>query len=327
VSSGLFVGFTMPETVALRHGGGTKLDHWRFAPVDDNILIPALVLAGVLVSFFILRSLAWWLWRAGRRVTVSLAKPAGAYLFAHPIRIALATRFPFVYRQVAARLHLEAFTGLTLSLIVGGMLYAVALFSGLVNELLEAEGLIRLDDAVSHALDVVRVPAATHVFRAITDLGSGPTIVAVALTATGFLWIENRRRYIPALWVTLAGAQLTTWAGKFLIGRARPAFLDLAHAAFPSFPSGHTTGAMAIYGFLAYIVIRRISWDRARFEVLYWAAVLIALVGFSRVYLGVHFLSDVLSGMIVGVFWLLAGVAVAEWPRRKDTQTSRGASA
>jgi undecaprenyl-diphosphatase len=73
---------------------------------------------------------------------------------------------------------------------------------------------------------------------------------------------------------------------------------------------------MAVFGFLAYALARDLDRPRQRFEVVFWTAVLIALVGFSRVFLGVHFLSDVASGFLVGGFWLLVGFTLVEWRRR-----------
>jgi undecaprenyl-diphosphatase len=70
---------------------------------------------------------------------------------------------------------------------------------------------------------------------------------------------------------------------------------------------------MAVYGFLAYVLVRMSTHVRRRFEVAYWAGVLIALVGFSRVYLRVHYATDVVGGFLVGAFWLLAGIVVARW--------------
>jgi membrane-associated phospholipid phosphatase len=267
-------------------------------------------------ALFLLRSLIWVALRAGRHLALRFVWPLGGYWHAHPFKAALAGRFPRTFAWSAARLQPQRFTGLPLSLIVCAMLYAVSLFAGLLDELHEAEELVRFDEALNRALDVIRVEPVTGLFLWLTDLGAGPAIVVVAITATAFLWIERRRRYIPALWAALIGAQATTWAGKFLVGRSRPEFLEIASAEWPSFPSGHATGSMAIYGFLAYIVLRRLVSPRARFEVVYWTGVLVALIGFSRVYLGVHFLSDVASGFLVGVFWLLAGVAMAEWPEK-----------
>ncbi len=104
------------------------------------------------------------------------------------------------------------------------------------------------------------------------------------------------------------GAQVTTWSAKYIIARDRPANWDLIEAHSPAFPSGHATAAISVYGFIAYSVWRTIQTKpRARFEVVFWGAVAIALIGFSRIYLSVHFLSDVASGYLVGGFWLAVG--------------------
>ena len=69
---------------------------------------------------------------------------------------------------------------------------------------------------------------------------------------------------------------------------------------------------MAVYGFIAYIVARNLMTTQQRFEVIYWTAVLISLIGFSRMLLGLHYVSDVAAGFLVGGFWLLLGFALAE---------------
>jgi len=98
-----------------------------------------------------------------------------------------------------------------------------------------------------------------------------------------------------------------------LVGRHRPAIeLDVT-VVTSSFPSGHATAAVAVYGFLAYAIARVLPNARERFEVAYWTAVLILFVGFSRIFLGVHYLTDVIGGFLVGGFWLLVGFTMSEW--------------
>ncbi|NBB99831.1 MAG: phosphatase PAP2 family protein, partial [Bacteroidetes bacterium] len=82
--------------------------------------------------------------------------------------------------------------------------------------------------------------------------------------------------------------------------------------------------AMAVYGFIAYIVCRAegmAAWQR--FEVAYWTAVLISVIGFSRMFLGVHYASDVAAGLLVGGFWLLVGFAFAEHRHHKHAAATR----
>jgi undecaprenyl-diphosphatase len=275
-------------------------------------------LAVLALLLLILHQIAW----LGVRTTLSLAArwaepiaTSRSFVRDHPVTAWLATRFPRAYAALAARLRTSGFTGLPLTLIAGAAVYIAALFGGLIDELFEAEGLVQTDALADQLIGHLRSDLGFHVFLWITELGAGPTFVAVGLVSTAFLLIENRFNYVPALWTTLLGAQTTTWVGKYAIDRTRPEFLEIATAASPSFPSGHSTAAMAVYGFLAYVVARRVHGRRVRFEVVYWSCALIALIGFSRIYLRVHFLSDVLSGFLVGGFWLSVGVAIAEWPR------------
>lgn len=181
-----------------------------------------------------------------------------------------------------------------------------------MEELLEADELLVFDHAVNHLLDSVRTEASVHLFAWITTLGSIGTMVAVTLITTAFLWAYHRVYFIMPLWVTQVDAQATTYLGKFALDRERPDFVTGITAVTPSFPSGHATSATAVYGFVAYLIARERYSLRDRFEIVYWSAALIVAVGFSRMYLSVHYASDVATGFLVGGFWLLAGIMLAE---------------
>lgn len=278
----------------------------------------AFAIAGIVLLLVLLHRLAWLVVEAVLRLATRWASSLAAsrtFIRDQPVTAWFASRFPRTYHFLAERFRTTQFTGLPLTLLAAAAAYIASLFGGLIDELLEAGGLAQVDNFADQLVGYLRTPLGFQLFLWITDLGSGPTFVAVGLVATMFLVIEQRLRFVPALWTTLLGAQATTWIGKYAINRTRPEFLDIATAAAPSFPSGHSTAAMAVYGFLAYVVVRRVPSRRVRFEMIYWTSVLIALIGFSRIYLGVHFLTDVLSGFLVGGFWLLVGVVVAEWPR------------
>jgi undecaprenyl-diphosphatase len=245
----------------------------------------------------------------------------------HPLRAALARRFPKTYGVLERRLTPRRFTGLPLTLMAAAALYLASLLGGLVEELREAEELVAFDEAVDALVAPYRVPLLIEVFEWITDLGGSPALVALALVATGFLWADHRPRFIPALWVAFVGAHATTYLGKFAIGRARPEFVTDITALSPSFPSGHATGALAVYGFLAYAIIRDRPEPRVTFEITFWTLVLVACIGFSRVFLSVHYASDVAAGFLVGGFWLLVAFAVAEHLRQRKAAARAGPTA
>jgi membrane-associated phospholipid phosphatase len=144
----------------------------------------------------------------------------------------------------------------------------------------------------------------TDLFHGITFLGNFVTLLAVTVVAVVVLWRRHEQK--DALFVALAfaGAQLLSNGMKLVFQRDRPFFTDpLATASTYSFPSGHALVSLAVYGALALLLARRLS-PLGRAIVLVAAGVLVAAIGFSRLYLGVHFLSDVLAGFAVGIAWL-----------------------
>jgi membrane-associated phospholipid phosphatase len=145
----------------------------------------------------------------------------------------------------------------------------------------------------------------TDVFRAITTLGNFVTLVVVTVIAVAVLW--RRRERIDAVLVAAAflGAQVLSSGMKLGFRRERPFFPDpLATESTFSFPSGHALVSLAVYGSIALVVARRVR-RRSDGIVLFGATALLVLaIGFSRLYLGVHFLSDVLAGFAAGAAWL-----------------------
>lgn len=259
------------------------------------------------------------LWRAirgtaGLTARIRTRLPGrGVWERMHPVRAWLASRWPRSYRFVARRLDARSPGGLPLTLGVAAAFYIAALAGGLVEEVLEADELLVFDRAVNVYMDAFRAEPFVTIFAWITTLGGSATLIAVTLVGTAFLWAYRRWHCILPMWVTVVGAQATTYLGKFALGRERPEFLTAVTAVTPSFPSGHTTGAVAVYGFIAYLVARDLPRRREQFEVVYWTMVLVGAVGFSRVYLSVHYASDVLAGVLVGGFWLLVGVMLAQY--------------
>lgn len=277
-----------------------------------------MIILTAVVSIFLLSRIVWLLvsitsrlWRA----VIARLWNSGVAQRAHPLREILTEKLPRTTGFMQARFSAKAFTGLPLTLLCVAALYIAALLGGIIEELVEAGEMIALDARVNAAFSDYRSSELVALFAAITDLGSLITLIAVAVVSMGFLWSHRRGRLILPLWLTVIGAQLTTTAGKYGFDRARPDFLTSVTALTPSFPSGHSTGAMAVYGFIAYAIARDLKTRRARFEVVYWAATLIVLIGFSRIFLSVHYLSDVAAGFLVGGFWLLLGFALAEYRR------------
>ena len=139
----------------------------------------------------------------------------------------------------------------------------------------------------------------------ITQMGTGAAGCAVVLAATALLWSAGRASLVPPMWTVFLGAEATTWAVKFLSGRARPTFIEAMAEVSPSFPSAHATTAVAVYGFVAIAALRGLPGPGRR-VIAAGALVLALLIGASRLVLSVHYLTDVLGGYLVALAWLLA---------------------
>ncbi len=152
------------------------------------------------------------------------------------------------------------------------------------------------------------------IFSLITRLADTWAIGSmVALTSMLLLLSKKDRAWILGLIVAVAGAKITEVAIKILIGRERPDGFALLQIDTFSFPSGHATAAMALFGFIAYLLWQH--YPRAKVFIFVLAAALIALVGMSRVYIGVHYPSDVAGGFLLGYIWVLVGIGVVRYWR------------
>ena len=301
---------------ARSHGNVVVAADRPCGPLTMSIATIALAVTATLVVVLLLHEGA----RYTSRLILNLAQrlpttvtSSRAWTRSQVVRSRLVERYPTLFDFIFSRIDPRQSTGLPLTLMIVAVLYVAALFSGLTEDILEAEGTIHVDNLLNAAFAPWRVEPLVSAFLWITALGSSPSVVASVIIATGFLWSQRRFRIIAALWITCLGAVATTSIGKLLIGRHRPPTeLDVT-VVTSSFPSGHATAAMAVFGFLAYAIARALPTIRERFEVAFWTGILILLIGFSRIFLGVHYVTDVVGGFLVGGFWLLIGFAIAEW--------------
>jgi len=170
------------------------------------------------------------------------------------------------------------------------------------------------------ASDINSLMAGQHtlvtIVKDVTLLGSTIAVLAVVAAGAILLLIRRQWRLATYLVVTGAGALVLDPVLKSLVGRLRPVLAHpVAHAPGNSFPSGHALGSLVCYGaiFVVFIPAARGRW-RTVFTVV--IAVLVALIGISRILLGVHYLSDVLGGWAIGVAWLGVTTVAFELSRR-----------
>lgn len=189
------------------------------------------------------------------------------------------------------------------------LLGLAALFAVLTLQVQSGGALVRLDGLVNAGLKPLRHRLTLAAGAWISQIGTGAAGAIVCLVASGALWSGGRTRAIVPIWIALVGAQITTWSLKFITARQRPDFLDGITAASPSFPSAHATVSMASYGTIGLTIADGVAQGRGL--ILAIAALLILTISFSRLLLSLHYLTDVLAGAIVGLFWVLLAFRLA----------------
>lgn len=212
----------------------------------------------------------------------------------------------FLADRLDPRSHLGL--GLTLRLLL--FIGAVWAFSDLLDAVLDNETLVRIDRVVETWFHAHATPTGLAIFGVITQLGSPVANVLIAVVAV-YLW---RIREWPLLWTWLGatlGGKVIEYVLKDTVHRTRPQYAAAyLNGRSYSFPSGHTMGSTICYLFIAYVVALRPNVSaRMRRLAFAIAALIIVAVAFSRLYLGVHYPSDVAGGFVAGLAWLsLCGV-------------------
>ena len=213
--------------------------------------------------------------------------------------------------RLRRRLDPEERYGLRLSLFAVAFLLAAVPFGWLLGQVLGDGFLVRLDTTAARHLHawVRRSPTLVTQLKIVTFFGSAAWFWLLVAPAVLMAWRRHHPRLAVFLTVTALGGGLLGALVKEAVGRPRPSLIDpVATAQGQSFPSGHAMSSTVVYGALLLVFLPVVA-RRLRPVVIGGAALLVAAIGFSRLALGVHYISDVLGGHVLGLAWLTASVA------------------
>jgi len=182
-------------------------------------------------------------------------------------------------------------------------------FAKITDEVIEQET-TNLDSTAQNIIYGWRNPTATKIMEVISFGGSKEFILVISLALIIIFWIKNKREaaivYTTILLLSLGLNNLI----KFAVHRPRPTILPLENFSFYSFPSGHVMNATVFYGLLAYFIFHYTRNKKLGAIGYVGAIIMVIMIGFSRLYLGAHYLTDVLAGLIAGIFILTSAIAI-----------------
>lgn len=274
-------------------------------------------LIGILVLVVLVLGLLWFL-----AVRYELPIRGGWHgLGAKPWVMALQKRFAPQLSFLRDRLTPGGYLGLHLT--VGSFVIILACwwFGGIAEDVITKDPLVQIDQQLSQWLHASATPGLTSVAKWLTCLGSSEFLIPASLLIAAWLcWRKSWHRLLT--WtLVMAGGPLLNLALKALFQRPRPVFEHpLVTLSNFSFPSGHAMGATLFYGTLALFVILHARRWRWRVLAPLAAFLVILLVSLTRIYLGAHFLSDVLAAIAAGAAWVAVCTTAIETIRAAKGQ-------
>jgi membrane-associated phospholipid phosphatase len=205
--------------------------------------------------------------------------------------------------------QVSAHAVLYLTVCVGGLvvLGLTAAGAGVYDSVAEHDGLASFDRPALNTAIGLRTATNDKLLTWFTHLGGplGMTIIAACITTAMVVGWRSRTPLILMV-IAVAGSLAMTIVGKLVVARARPPIVDAVppYETSPSLPSGHALNSTVIAGMVAYLILRRLESRLARAVTVAVAAAWAVAMGLSRVFLGHHWLTDVVFGWILGLAWL-----------------------
>ena len=266
------------------------------------ISLLAVVVTVLLLLEWVLERALPGLWRLAHSLALSFGR---AFAADGEVR-RIAERYPRVTGWLRRRTTFDSPSGFYLSAIVVAAGYFFATFLSIAEDLVTSSAIVRFDPQLTALLRVFRTPVLTRLLWVFTVLGDPRVATLLTVLAVGLLLMWGRRAEAWLVGLTVAGGSAVGALAKLAFHRPRPPvrFALITEPSSFSFPSGHALYSLVFFGVLAFVLVRlsrRLGW---RLLILGAATLAVLLVGLSRVYLGVHWPSDVIAS------WSLAATVL-----------------
>lgn len=182
----------------------------------------------------------------------------------------------------------------------------IVIFVLIAEDVLEKERFV-FDSVVYNFLVAHRTDFLTALFKVITQFGSA--IYLITITILCIVFIKNKK-YKVTIPLNLGLIAFTNIFLKNIFVRPRPEEFRIIEETGFSFPSGHSMASMAFYGYLIYIIFKNVKNKTLKYSLCFLLSILIVLIGLSRIYLGVHYTSDVIAGMSFSMAYLIFMISI-----------------
>lgn len=215
------------------------------------------------------------------------------------------------YHRLLKSAHRPHRNSLILLEIIGGLFLSIlsfVVFLNITKKVLEKDG-INIDNTVSNFVYSLRTPVMTSIMKAISFLGGEFIIAASAIIVVFLVWKRLNKEAQLFSFIILIG-YILTGSLKYILKIPRPNIDPVYILKSYSFPSGHAMNSFIFYSFLSYLMFHFTGNKKISLLFSIVAMTLVFLIGVSRVYLGVHFPTDVIAGFLAGFWWFITAVLI-----------------
>lgn len=180
------------------------------------------------------------------------------------------------------------------------VVFCLVLFCFILDNVLDKE-IERFDNAIYNLISKIINEPLTIILKIITTIGSAYVIIPVCIISVIYFWKKREATYILVNLITIFFSNQLL---KRIVERPRPEGYRIVEELGFSFPSGHSMVSMAFYGFFIYLIYKKAKNKYIKWISISLITILIALIGISRIYLGVHYTSDVIAGFLLSIAYL-----------------------
>jgi len=231
----------------------------------------------------------------------------------NPRYLRLSTRHPMVFRILERRLSLSKPWGIGATFGFAIVTVLLCVVAAILLDIRSGDNWKSVDLATLNLLEQLRTVKADYIFTIITHLGSSAVVWPVVMVASAYCFFTKQHKSLLVILGSVGMAVLLSQVLKFSYGRERPDItLRVLHASGYSFPSGHASVAFGLFGALYYWLWNHPGIFKLRATLAFFILLIAMLIGFSRLYLGVHYPSDVTAGFCIGAASVIAMVTVAK---------------
>ncbi|HZF70108.1 phosphatase PAP2 family protein [Sulfuricurvum sp.] len=269
---------------------------------------------------FLLAHIGWWivgLWVALWLFVWKFAKPVlrRSYRMMSYFR-RIHVPFPRLVNLLKIRFDYQRLSGLPLTLAATVFLAVALLLTGVVEDVVEQDFIVQFDHWIAASMAQAHTESVVSVFHTITLLGTPAIIVPLWMIALIALSVLGNRYWAFPLFISFIGSISMATLGKYGFARPRPMeALFVIHS--PSFPSAHSTLAMSFYAVCFYLWWRRTTGWNGQVLITFTGMSFVLLLSGSRIIIGVHYVSDVLAGLLLGSLWFIIAISLYEWMNLK----------